>query len=129
MRRAALLLLLGSACHSRHGGNVPKEVDAWARTILAMPVAKVCADGTPLGDAYFCDVKPALLPDLVRELGCTSLTLQNLPSSERYLDFDWGGGHEEAHGILIGPEDWTPDTELYKRKLRDGVYTYDRRDE
>jgi hypothetical protein len=128
--RFAVVVGFLAACRSHGGGgDVPGDIDDWARKILAMPAEQVCTSDTPLRDAYFCMVKPALFTDAVRALDCTYVTLQNLHSQEHYLNFDWGGGHIEAHGILIGPEDWTPDPQMYRHKLRDGVFTYDQREE
>jgi hypothetical protein len=90
-----------------------------------MPIEDVCA-----GDAagrYFCRVRPDLIPDDVRALGAT-ISLQNL-RGERYLDLDWGGGHVDAYGVLIGPADWShaANAERGERKLRVGVFAYDTR--
>ncbi|HEY5925966.1 MAG TPA: hypothetical protein VIV11_29965 [Kofleriaceae bacterium] len=106
---------------------MPAWVDAWARTILAMPVAEVCAGETHAG--YFCQVRESLVTSEVRGIGARSITLQAVRSNERYLDFDFGGGHVEAHGVLIGPAGWThvANTERGERKLRDGVFAYDTR--
>jgi hypothetical protein len=106
--------------------DVPASVDAWARRILAMPVEEAC-DGEVHAD-FFCSVAVSMMPGDIRALGAT-ITLQNARRRDRYLDLDWGGGHSEAHGVLIGPAGWTheADPERGERKLRDGVFAYDLR--
>jgi hypothetical protein len=121
-----LVIALG-ACGDRRVPSVPPRADAWARQVLAMPAEEVC-DGE-VRAAYFCAVRPALIPAEVRELGARSISLENVRGDQRYLDFDWGGGHVEAYGVLIGPADWTHEanTERGERKLRAGVFVYDTR--
>lgn len=107
---------------------VPPEIDVWARSILAMPVEDVCA-GAPHPQAYNCTVRAALLTDVVRRLGARSVVLANVHSNERYIDLDWGGGHVEAYGVMIGPIGWTRgvDPERKERRIREGVIAYDTR--
>jgi hypothetical protein len=105
--------------------SVPTEVDAWARRVIALPVQEACVAGQT--DGFFCSVRPTLLTPEVRRLGAT-ITLQNL-RGERYINIDWGGGHVEAYGVIIGPSGWThrADPEFREHRIRDGVFSYDQR--
>lgn len=125
LRRTCLLALAVFGCH-REVPSVPTEVDAWARQVIALPVDEACKAGD--GARYFCSVRPALFTPAVRQLGAASITLQD-PRGERYIDIDWGAGHVEAYGVLIGPVGWThrADPEFGERMIRDGVFSYDRR--
>lgn len=93
-----------------------------------MPAAEVC-DAPPAG--FFCRVRESLVPADVRALGMHTIWLQAVthPPAERYIDLDWGGGHIEAYGVIIGPAGWrhVADSERAEKRLRDGVFTYDTR--
>jgi hypothetical protein len=123
---AIAVLLMTMAC-GQHHPSVPREVDVWARRILAMPVDEVCT-GTVHAN-YFCAVRDSLITDAVRDLGARSISVENLQSNERYIDLDWGGGHVEAYGVIIGPVGWThvPNEERKERRIRDAVFSYDTR--
>jgi hypothetical protein len=124
--RAGWWIVLALVGCQREVPSVPAEIDVWARQILALPVDDVCA-GEIRAD-FFCSVRPALFTPAVRELGARSITLQNI-RGERYVDIDWGAGHVEAHGMLVGPSGWTrrADEEFQERAIRDGVFSYDKR--
>lgn len=130
-RVPAQLIVLAAAsalagCSQREVPRVPASVDAWARTLLARPAAEVC-DRVHAG--YFCRVRDELVPADVRALGARAITLQNVNGDVRFVDLDWGGGHIDAHGVLIGPAGWQHEVngERGERRLRDGVYGYDLR--
>jgi hypothetical protein len=114
------------ACGRAEPTSVSPAVDAWARRILAMPVAEVY-EGQIHAD-YFCSVAAQLVSPEVRALGAHMISLQNV-HRERYIDLDWGGGHVDAYGVIIGPSGWShvADPERRERKLRDGVFAYDMR--
>jgi hypothetical protein len=118
---AALLVACGDGVPS-----VPSSTDDWARKLIAMPVEDVC--GGEVRASYFCAVRPDLIPSDVRTLGARSISLENV-RGERYIDLDWGGGHVEAYGVIIGPADWPhqANEERRERKLRVGVFAYDTR--
>jgi hypothetical protein len=110
---------------NREPPAISTEVDTWARKVIALPVQEACTPGQT--DGFFCAVRPTLFTPAVRQLGAT-ITLQNL-RDERYINIDWGGGHVEAHGVIIGPAGWThrADPEFREHRIRDGVFSYDQR--
>jgi hypothetical protein len=122
----ALVAIAAIGCRASSTG-VPPSIDRWAREILDKPSDAICSGDVKAG--YFCEVKPSLVTDEVRALGAHSITLQNVDGVDRYLDIDWGGGHVDAFGVLIGPKGWAhePDTERGEKRLRDGVFAYDMR--
>ena len=124
--RSAVVLVMALGC-AKSVPSIPPEVDVWARSILAKPIADVCA-GDLMAD-FFCNVQRSLITDEVRQLGANYVSLQDVHSNERYIDLDWGGGHVEAHGVVIGQANWmpTPNAENNHRRIRDGVFSYDSR--
>lgn len=120
-----VLVVLAFVACDRDARSVTPDVDAWARRVIALPVQEACVAGQT--DGFFCSVRPTLLTPEVRRLGAT-ITLQNL-RGERYINIDWGGGHVEAYGVIIGPSGWThrADPEFREHRIRDGVFSYDQR--
>ena len=126
MKRLALSVVIAVAlggCGKADLPSIPPSVDAWARRVLAMPTGLVCQPGERVS---FCVVRETLVDRDVRALGMHTIWLQGL-GDERYIDMDWGGGHTDAYGVIIGPVGWNhvADTERRETRIRDGVFRYD----
>jgi hypothetical protein len=82
----------------------------------------------PAPRSSFCRVRESLVDRDVRALGMHTIWLQGL-GGDRYIDMDWGGGHVEAYGVIVGPTGWAhvADTERGEKRIRDGVFRYDTR--
>jgi hypothetical protein len=128
--RLSLAIVL-AACGSSHA---PPELDAWARTVLVLPLDQVCstADDHP-GSVYGtfivsddCLVRPSLVPPEIRALGATYIFHSRNRDGARYLVLDWGGGFIEANGIYVGNTGFVPDPDEGRpaERIRDGVYSF-----
>jgi hypothetical protein len=104
---------------------IPPSVDAWGRILLATDEKVVCLEA----HGSFCRVNEALVPHEIRALGMRTIWLQGIGTTERYIDLDWGGGHVDAYGVVIGPAGWAPpvDAERGEKRIRAGVFSYDMR--
>lgn len=123
---AQLGLLVAALCSCKDElPAIPSSVDAWARIVLATDEKLVCVEQ----HGSFCRVNESLVPRQIRALGMRTIWLQGIGTRERYIDMDWGGGHVDAYGVVVGPVGWAPpvDGERGERRIRDGVFSYDMR--
>jgi hypothetical protein len=116
-----------AACGGRDAPTVSPSVDAWARALIARPVAEVCGPGE-VAARTFCFVRAELVSAEVKSLGAHMVMLES-ERDAHYINLDWGGGHVDAYGVIIGPAGWAhvADAERKETKLRDGVFRYDTR--